>query len=89
MNETSVRPAESSEAPWGSSWSSSSATASRSSSTSIGSDIGSDTAKVEFAPCSAAGRREGDDGDVKLNDGLIVKCEYSTYRRSSTSPMIY
>jgi len=26
---------------------------------------------VEFAPCSAAGRREGEDGEVKLNDGLL------------------
>ena len=27
---------------------------------------------MEFAPCSAAGRREGEDREVKLNDGLIV-----------------
>ena len=66
MNETSVRPAESSDAPWEASWSSSSTA--RSSSTSIGSD----TAKVKLAP---AGRREGEEGAVKVNDGLNTKSE--------------
>ena len=66
MNETSVRPAESSDAPWEASWPCSSPA--RSSSMSIGSD----TAKVELAP---AVRREGDDGVVKVIVGLNTKSE--------------
>lgn len=61
MNETSVRPAESNDAPWEASWPCS--TPAHSSSMSICSD----TAKVELAP---AVRREGDDGVVKVIDGL-------------------
>jgi len=61
MNETSVRPAESSDAPCEANWPCS--TTARSSSTSIASD----TAKVELAP---AARREGDDGADKVTDGL-------------------
>ena len=63
MNETSVRPAESNDAPWEASWPCS--TPAHSSSMSICSD----TAKVELAP---AVRREGDDGVVKVIDGLNI-----------------
>ena len=66
MNETSVRPAESSEAPREANWPCS--TTARSSSTSIASD----TAKVELAP---AARREGDDGADKVTDGLNMQSE--------------
>ena len=79
MNETSVRPAESSDAPWEASWSCS--PTARSSSTSMGSD----TAKVELAP---AGRREGDEGVVNVNGGLNTNNEKKSYYAKTVQEQI-
>ena len=66
MNETSVRPAESSDAPWEANWPCSPTAPSSST------FIASDTANVKLAP---AARREGDDGADKVTDGLNMQSE--------------